>query len=157
MSDFGIVLLVEDRSDDVELIRHAFRRAGISSPLHVVRDGDLAMAYLSGTGVYANRDEHPLPDLILLDLKMPGTDGFEVLQWLRQQSGFSTIPVIVLTSSEQMRDVNQAYELGANSFLVKPFDFQDLVSLSQTLKTFWLQRNKKPESQRPTNKPNGKH
>jgi CheY-like chemotaxis protein len=122
-----------------------------------VRDGEEAVAYMSGTGPYANREEYPLPDLVLLDLKMPKCDGFEVLQWLRQQPGFRTIPVVVLTSSEQVRDVNRAYELGANSFLVKPFDFTNLVSLSETLKAYWLNLNKGPEAQRLPRETNGRH
>lgn len=149
MVESGIILLVEDRADDIELVRQAFRKAQITSLLKVVSDGAEAKCYLSGEGDYSNRDEYPLPDLILLDLKMPKVDGFEVLQWLREQPGFRTIPVIVLTSSDQVRDVNRAYELGANSFLVKPFDFTDLVALTETLKTYWIHWNQQPTVERP--------
>jgi CheY-like chemotaxis protein len=156
MSDAGIILLVEDRPDDVELVRKAFVKAGITTPLKVVSDGEEAIAYLSGIGLYSNRDEYPLPELILLDLKMPKVDGFETLKWLRAQEGFHTIPVIVLTSSEQVRDVNRAYELGANSFLVKPFDFTNLVALTETLKAYWFHLNKGPQTARVSRKPNGR-
>src|SRR5437016_14158370 len=106
MPDQAIILLAEDREDDVLLIRKAFSKANISNPLQVVRDGEEAIAYLSGEGKYSNRDEYPLPDLFLLDLKMPGKDGFDVLRWVRQQTGLSALSVVVLTSSEDMRDVN---------------------------------------------------
>ena len=131
--ELGIILLVDDSADDTELVRMAFKRAEIENPLKTVASGEEAMAYVRGTEKYANREEYPLPELILLDLKMPGLDGFEVLSWLKREPGLSKIPVVVLTSSEQMKDVNRAYELGANSFLVKPFDFNDRVALTQVL------------------------
>jgi len=119
------ILLVEDREDDVFLVRRAFEKAYLLNPLQVVRNGEEAVAYLKGEGTYANRAGYPLPSLILLDLKLPGMDGFDVLRWIRQEPNFGSLPVIVLTSSEQIRDVNRAYQLGANSFLVKPTDFQN--------------------------------
>ena len=125
MVELGIILLVDDSPDDTELVRLAFKKAEIENPLKTVASGEEAMVYVRGTGKYANREEYPLPELILLDSKMPGVDGFEVLSWLKREPGLSKIPVVVLTSSEQMKDVNRAYELGANSFLVKPFDFDD--------------------------------
>src|SRR2546428_9867920 len=124
MPDQAVILLAEDREDDILLIRKAFQEAFINNPLQVVRDGEEAIAYLSGEGKYSNRAEYPLPELMLLDLKMPGTDGFDVLKWMRQQPGLQALRVVVLTSSDQMRDVNAAYQLGANSFLVKPIDFE---------------------------------
>ena len=142
------ILLAEDREDDVLLIQKAFSHAGINNPIYVVRDGDQVMSYLMGNGKYCNRAEYPLPDLLLLDLKMPGKDGFEVLEWIRQDAGLATLRVLVLTSSEQIRDVTRAYRLGANSFLVKPLDFQDLMQLSRTIQEFWLQTSKTPESHR---------
>src|SRR5690242_11058819 len=122
MSDAAVILLVEDRDDDVVLAEQALKRACVTNPVRIVKDGNEAIAYLSGQGRYSSRTDHPLPALILLDLKLPGTDGFEVLKWIREQPETRTIPVVVLTSSEQMRDVNRAYALGANSFLVKPLD-----------------------------------
>src|SRR5207248_11387786 len=104
--------------------------------------------YLKGDGKYGNRDEHPLPDLLLLDLKMPRMDGFQVLQWLRQQPGLSSLRVVVLTSSEDLRDVNTAYQLGANSFLVKPLEFENFVETGKMLKEYWLRISKAPETSR---------
>src|SRR5437879_1980484 len=99
MPDLSLILLVEDKEDDIFLIRRAFEKGGILNPLHVVRDGDEAIEYLAGEGKYNNRAEYPLPQLMLLDLKMPGTDGFEVLHWVRQQPGLSSLVIVVLTSS----------------------------------------------------------
>src|SRR5215470_13170805 len=109
MPDQSVILLAEDREDDILLVRRSFARAYISNPLQVVRDGVEVISYLEGEGKFANRDEYPLPDLLLLDLKMPRMDGFEVLKWIRTQAGLSTLRVVVLTSSERIRDVNIAY------------------------------------------------
>ena len=168
MPDQAVILLAEDREDDIALIRKAFAKAYIVNPLHVVRDGEEAIAYLQGEGRYFNRDEYPLPDLLLLDLKMPRLDGFDVLKWLRQQPGLSSLRVVVLTSSEDIRDVNVAYKLGANSFMVKPMDFQDVVHMSQFLSRYWLKLSKAPDTFRQPrhrtskpengrNEPDGKH
>src|SRR5882762_10250247 len=149
MPDQAVILLAEDREDDIALVRKAFAKAYIQNPLHVVRDGEEAIAYLQGEGRYYNRDEYPLPDLLLLDLKMPRMDGFDVLKWLRQQPGLSSLRVVVLTSSEDMRDVNVAYKLGANSFMVKPMDFQNFVEMSKFLSGYWLRMSKSPDTARP--------
>ena len=98
-----------------------------------------------GEGTYANRGGYPLPSLILLDLKLPGMDGFDVLRWIRQEPNFGSLPVIVLTSSEQIRDVNRAYQLGANSFLVKPTDFQNFIDLGRAIGGYWMRFSKAPE------------
>ena len=143
-----VILLVEDSEDDITIIRKAFERAGVRNPLFVVKDGEAAVAYLSGTGKYSVRDEYPLPALILLDLKLPGMDGFEVLRWIRETPGLSSLRVIVLTSSENIRDVNAAYQLGANSFMVKEMDFQNSVELARLITDFWLLKAKEPESKR---------
>ena len=152
MSDTAVILIVEDREDDVLLMRKSFEKAGLPNPIKIVRDGEEALAYLSGEGKYASRDEYPLPSLILLDLKLPRMDGFEVITWIRKQEGIRAIPVVVLTSSSQLRDVNRAYELGANSFFVKEFDFQNSVDLTRLLERYWLQKARKPESSRPERK-----
>jgi CheY-like chemotaxis protein len=102
MPDTGVILLAEDREDDVVLIRRAFRQAYVNNPLQVVQDGVEAISYLRGEGKYSNREEYPLPDLILLDLKMPRVDGFEVLKWIREQPSLATLRVVVLTSSEDL-------------------------------------------------------
>ena len=148
MSDQALILLVEDRDDDILLIRKAFERTSTNNPLQVVRDGEEAISYLAGEGKFSNRAEYPLPWLILLDLKMPRVDGFEVLKWIRKQPGFSSLIVVVLTSSEQIRDVNRAYQLGANSFMVKPLDFQNIVEMSRVIQQYWLQHNQFPEVER---------
>lgn len=149
MAEHAIILLAEDEEDHVLLIRHAFAKAKIPNPLYVVWNGQEAIAYLKGAGKYSNREEYPLPDLLLLDLKMPRVNGFEVLQWIREQPGLATLRVLVLTSSDQIRDVNEAYRLGANSFLVKPLDFEDFAQLSHLIQEFWLKISKTPEISRP--------
>src|SRR5437899_2596022 len=109
------ILLAEDSEDDVFLIRRAFQKGHISNPLFVVRDGEEAIAYLKGENKYSNRAEYPLPDLLLLDMKMPRLDGLEVLKWARRQPELHQLRIVMLTSSEDMRDVKKAYDAGANS------------------------------------------
>lgn len=138
------VLLVEDDANDVLLVQRAFRKAGAIAPMHVVNDGQAAMDYLNGSGAYANRIAHPLPALVLLDLKLPRKSGHEVLTWLRAQPALKRTPVVVLTSSKESMDVNRAYDLGANSYLVKPVAFADLLNMAQTLDLYWLQLNEAP-------------
>src|SRR5437867_13021464 len=105
------ILLVEDNPDDVLLIQRAFQKAGLHDALKVVRDGAQAIQYLSGDGLFADRQRFPLPFLVLLDLKMPGTDGFDVLQWARAQPEFKRLLIVVLTSSNFQADVYRTYEL----------------------------------------------
>ena len=111
----------------------------------LVRDGEEAMAYLAGEGKFQDRAEFPFPDLVLLDLKMPRVDGFEVLRWIREHPKIRNLRVVVLTSSHQLRDVNEAYRLGANSFLVKPLDFENFVETSKALRSYWLVLDHAPE------------
>ncbi len=153
MTDTSVILIVEDREDDILVMRKAFERASVGNPIQIVRDGEEAVAYLSGEGKYANRAEYPLPILILLDLKLPRMDGFEVLTWIRQQEGIRGLPVVVLTSSSQLRDVNRAYDLGANSFFVKEIDFQGSVDLSKLLQGYWLKKALTPHSSRLAREP----
>src|SRR6266850_4885372 len=143
-----VILIVEDREDDILLIQKAFQRAKIATARQIVRDGGEAIAYLSGAGKYSQRDQYPLPWLVLLDLKMPRVDGFEVLKWIRSQPGFKSLIVVVLTSSEQMRDVNDAYHFGANSFLIKPQDFENAINLADLINAYWLQHNRSPDATR---------
>ncbi len=161
MPEQSVILLVEDRDDDVLLIRKAFQKAGLNNPFHVARDGEEAIAYLSGEGKFSNRLEFPLPWLVLLDLKMPKVDGFEVLRWIRAQPSLSRLIVLVLTSSEYMKDVDEAYKLGANSFLVKPLDFENAVQMGELIRRYWIGFNRFPDTERsPRNKPgkvNGNH
>lgn len=146
MPDREVILLAEDEEDYVLLIRKAFSEAQITSPIYTVATGKELMAYLRGEGKYASRDEYPLPDLLLLDIKLPGYTGLEVLQWIRSQPGLASLRVLVLTSSEEMKDINEAYRLGANSFLLKPYDFSDLVHLVKVIQEFWLYISKCPET-----------
>ncbi len=134
----GTVLLVEDNPDDGFLIKRAFKKAKLANPLFVVEDGEEAVAYLVGEGEFADRSEHPLPMLILLDLKLPKMSGFEVLQWRMGNPGVKKIPVVVLTSSNQTPDIEKAYELGANSYLVKPVSFEGLMEMVRVLGMYWL-------------------
>ncbi len=138
------ILLVEDDENDVMLLQRAFRRAAIVNPLQVVRHGDDAVAYLEGTGEFADRALHPLPVLMLLDLKLPRRTGLEVLRWVKERAGLKRIPIVVLTSSKNDDDVNRAYELGANSYVVKPVSFETLLELVKSLELYWLVLNERP-------------
>jgi len=139
------ILLVEDDANDVILIRRAFAKAEIKNPVYTVEDGDAAVAYLAGEGTYANRGDHPLPGVVLLDLKLPRRSGLEVLEWVRQSPTLRRLPVVVLTSSRESADVNRAYDLGANSYLVKPVGFDALTDLVRILQGYWVGWNEKPE------------
>jgi CheY-like chemotaxis protein len=148
MRENALILLVEDRADDVLIILRSFDKAGIKTPIRVVSDGEEAITYLSGSGKYSNRQEHPLPELILLDLKMPKVDGFEVLKWIRTHPEVSRLRVVVLTSSDDIRDVNLAYKLGANSFLVKPMDFNHYVQMGNFIADNWFLWGEQPATLR---------
>ena len=139
------LLIVEDNDNDVALLRRAFTKAKVLNPIHFVRSAEEAVAYIIGTGKYRNRVEFPIPVLILLDLKMPGMGGHGFLAWLRAQPDFQTLRVVVLSGSDDMRDVNLAYQLGANSFLIKPADFDRFVEISSALNGFWLWLDKSPD------------
>jgi CheY-like chemotaxis protein len=132
------ILIAEDDETDVFLIKRAFNRVGIPNPLFVVRDGQQAVDYLAGTGEYVQRDKHPLPGLVLLDLKMPWMDGFDVLKWLRTQPKFDLLPVVVLTSSKLQLDVDKAREFGVYDYRVKPHRLDDLVRLVDDVCKCWL-------------------
>lgn len=118
MNSQSIFLLVEDNEDDIFFMERAFRLAGVRNPLHVVRNGEEAIDYLSGQNDFSDRELHPLPDMVFLDLKMPGLNGFDVLKWMRAQS--LLLPVAVLTSSPEAVDQKRAQALGANCYLLKP-------------------------------------
>ena len=132
------ILLVEDDGADILLLRHAFRDAGIANPLLEVRDGQQAIQYLSGDGPYADRSRYPIPFLLLLDLRLPKLSGFEVLAWIRDQPELAEVIVVVLTGSDHVPDANRARELGANSYLVKPGNFTELVEMLRQIKGRWL-------------------
>jgi CheY-like chemotaxis protein len=143
------ILLAEDDPNDVLLIQRAFQKAGLEEILKVVRDGEEAIEYLSGHDAYADRERFPLPFLVLLDLKMPGTNGFEVLRWVRSEREFKRLLVVVLTSSNLQEDVDRAYELGANSYLVKPVEFAEMVNMIQRFEAYWSEINRQPTSPSP--------
>ncbi|MBD2775521.1 response regulator [Iningainema tapete] len=135
----------EDNSRDVILMQRAFRKAAITKPLQVVNDGEAAVLYLSGQEPYSDRNQFPLPVLVLLDLKLPRKSGAEVLLWLRQQPELKRMPVVVLTSSKEYADINKVYDLGANAYMVKPVAFDDLVEIVKTLNMHWIMLNQKPQ------------
>ena len=149
MPDQSVFLLVEDNENDIFFIRRAFKQAQVVNPMVVVKNGEEAMAYFMGIGAYKNRVEFPLPSLVLLDLKLPGMSGVDFLRWLRQQPDMGTTRVVVLTSSKLTRDVNEAYQAGANSFLVKPVDFEVFVQITSALSGYWQWADKPPETHRP--------
>jgi len=138
MLDHVPILLAEDDENDIFLMGRAFDRAGLPNPLFVVRNGQQVIDYLAGTGDYAQRDKHPLPGLVLLDLKMPWMDGFDVLKWLRTHAQFDTLPVVVLTSSKLQIDVDKSRQFGVYDYRVKPHEFNDLVRLLDDVRKCWL-------------------
>jgi CheY-like chemotaxis protein len=138
MLDNVPILLAEDDENDVVLMRHAFERARVPNPIIVVQDGQEAVDYLAGQGRFAQRERFPLPGLMLLDLKMPWMDGFDVLVWLRRHPSFDTLPVVVLTSSKLQSDIDRSRMLGAYDYRVKPHDFENLVRLLDDVRTCWL-------------------
>jgi CheY-like chemotaxis protein len=141
------ILLVEDDANDVLLIQRAFRKASIPRAVHVVEDGERALAYLSGAGPFGDREKYPIPGLVLLDLKLPRKAGLEVLDWVRKHpSALRRLPISMLTSSRQLSDINRAYELGANSYLVKPGEFNALVDLVRSVHHYWFDFSEKPDT-----------
>ena len=138
------ILYVEDEETDVMLLQHVLTKAGIHNPVHTVKDGKAAMDYLAGNPPFEDRQLHPLPRLMLLDLNLPYWSGFEVLEWLRQQPQLRRLPVVIFTSSNRPDDIARAYDAGANAYLVKPNALADLSSLVLALRDFWLIHNRLP-------------
>jgi CheY-like chemotaxis protein len=140
------VLLVEDDLNDIFLVKRAFKLARVKNPLQVVTDGQEAILYLKGDGKYADRETYPLPKLIVMDIKMPRRTGFEVLEWAKGRSGpLKRIPIVIVSSSEDPTDINRAYELGANAYMVKPVDFRAVEHLFQSITQYWGLECAKPE------------
>lgn len=138
------LLLVEDNPNDILLFQRALRKAKLDIPLNIVQDGEQAVDYLAGQSRYTNRRKYPLPALILMDIRLPRKSGLEVLAWLKSQPILCRIPVIVFTSSEEIVDVNQAYDSGANSYLTKPVSFEALEDIVSSVKEYWIEKNRYP-------------
>ena len=138
------ILLIEDNADDVDLLKRAMRKAGMSCPVNVAGDGDAALDYLAGTGRYADRQAYPMPSLVLLDLKLPRRSGFEILEHVRAEAALKKTIVVVLTSSREPEDIGKAYERGANSYLVKPIKPSEMDRLINRVKQYWLDTNRPP-------------
>jgi two-component system, response regulator len=136
------ILLVEDNPDDVKLSLHAFKKYRLTNHIHVVRDGAEALEFLFCTGAYADRSYNNNPKVILLDLKLPKVNGLEVLRRIKEDPSTKKIPVVVLTSSAEDRDIDKCYELGVNSYIVKPVDFEKFVEAAHTLGMYWLLLNR---------------
>ena len=138
MNSPATILLVEDNEDDVFLFRRTFKKAQLTNPLHVMTDGQQAIDYLSGAGLYQDRGAYPLPSIIFLDLKLPYLNGFEILSWIQSRSEFKSIVVVVLTSSPEEKDYQRASYLGARSYLVKPPKPEMLHELAKSLQSYWV-------------------
>ncbi len=139
------ILLVEDNEDDIFLVKKACERSGFPHSLHIVRDGQQAISYLSGDGDHANRARHPLPHLVFLDINMPVLNGHEVLKWIRAQTRFMELPVVMLTTSKESADLQQAYALGANSYLRKGDDMAEFGQGMRIILKYWLGMNIGPK------------
>lgn len=135
------IMLVEDDPNDVLFMKMALEAVGVHNQVVEAKDGKEALAYLSGRGLPANRQQHPLPYLLLLDLKLPHLMGLDLLKWIRERPEMDGLVVIVLTSSANPSDVDNAYRLGANAYVVKPIGFEKLQILAKSIKDFWLSHN----------------
>lgn len=138
-----VILAAEDDPNDLELLRHVVSDNGVEVDFQSAHDGEQVLSYLQGEGGFGNRLLHPLPDIVVLDLKMPRMNGFEVLEWLRQRRGLSRIPVIVLSGSGLETDVEEAYRLGANTYFTKPGQLAELRQIMGALIDYW-RRSQRP-------------
>jgi two-component system response regulator len=139
-----LILLVEDNRDDEALTLRALRKSHIANQVVVCRDGVEALDYLFARGSFAGRDVHDMPQVVLLDLKLPKVDGLEVLRQVRADSRISMVPVVVLTSSREDEDIARSYQLGANSYVRKPVDFVEFSEAARQLGMYWLLLNQSP-------------
>jgi len=143
MNEEQAILLVDDSENDRVLMRVAFKKAEFNTPLLEVRNGEEAIAYLKGDDPYSDREQFPLPTVMLLDLNMPMKNGFDVLTWVRARTGLKRLSIAVLTASMRAEDVERAFDLGANSFLVKPSNLDELAAMLRCLRD-WIQINQFP-------------
>lgn len=141
MDNPAIILLVEDNPMDVILTLDAFKEAKLKNVINVARNGEEALDYLFGKGKYADRILYPMPNLVLLDLKMPGIDGFEVLRQIKCTNNLRRIPVIILTSSKEESDRTLSYDNGANSYLMKPVSFEGFIEVVRKIDDYWFSLN----------------
>lgn len=144
MKDEKVILLVEDNPDDALLTRRAFEKNHVTNEIVVAHDGVEALDYLFGTGLHAGRDVRMMPQVVLLDLKLPKLDGLEVLRRLRADERTKLLPVVILTSSTEERDLLSGYRLGANSYVRKPVNFSDFAEAARQLGLYWLLLNQPP-------------
>ena len=144
MKQAGVILLVEDNPDDEALTLRALKKNNVANEVVVARDGVEALDYLFGTGAHAGRDPSQIPQLVLLDLKLPRLDGLEVLRRIRFEPTTQIVPVVVLTSSKEDHDLVESYRLGANSYVRKPVDFLAFVEAARQLGLYWLVLNEPP-------------
>lgn len=144
MTPASAILVVEDNDDDAFLLKRALTSAGVANPIHVVDTGQAAVDYLTGTGEFSDRKRYPMPVLVFLDLKLPLKSGHEVLGWIRAQRQLESLPVVVLTSSDEPSDVRRSYSLGANSYLIKPMTARQLFDLAKAFNWTWLEEASKP-------------
>ncbi|WP_334187937.1 response regulator [Noviherbaspirillum sp.] len=138
------ILVVEDNDDDIVLVQRALKKAGITNPLSIAKDGEEAIEYLAGIGRFQDEALYPVPTMVLLDLKLPKRSGLEVLGWIRSHTTLATLPVVVFTTSTQSSDLEKAYALGANSYLRKPLDPDETAQLLKIAGTYWLNHNLQP-------------
>lgn len=141
----GTILLIEDEATDSVLIRRALEKAGVENPIQTIANGDTALSYLEGIGEYQNRARYPLPVFVLLDLKLPGMMGLQLLKWIRTRKDLRLIPIVVLTSSAEESDVRSAYEGGANSYMLKPGDRDEVCRVINIIQNYWLEHNVTPQ------------
>jgi CheY-like chemotaxis protein len=139
------ILIVDDDENDIFFVKRAFSEINVHCTFQMLKNGQEAVDYLQGHGAFADRQRYPLPMMILMDLKMPIMDGFQVLTWLRGQAGIKVIPTIVFSSSDLPSDITRAYELGANSFMTKSVTYDGLLLKLQTLSHYWLEHCKHPQ------------
>lgn len=145
MADPVEILLVEDNPNDVELTLLAFHRHNFSNRIQVARDGEEALEFMFGSGAFADRDIAQTPRVVLLDLKLPKVDGLDVLRALKGDPRTRRTPVVVLTSSREGRDVQEAYDVGASSYIVKPVEFDKFLDAAKQLGLYWLLLNERPD------------